>query len=119
MSVAFLVKRWPCVVSILARMEAHVLDSELTGHGVKVWLAQGAEMGSGAVFWTQSFWLQILGVKNAVEYRKQQKKRGYLPSIADDWQLHGLTVEENPGGLAGGPRAPLFGGVEVVKGACV
>ena len=47
------------------------MDSELTGHGVKVWLAQGAEMGSGAVFWTQSFWLQILGVKNAVEYRKQ------------------------------------------------
>ena len=90
------------VIIPLAHMEAHVLDSELTGHGVKVWLAQGAEMGSGAVFWTQSFWLQILGVKNAVEYRKQQKRRGYLPSIADDWQLHGLTFEEHPGGLTGG-----------------
>ena len=103
LSVAFLVERWSCVVSILLdHMEAHVLDSELTCHGVKVWLAQGAEMGSGAVFWTQSFWLQILGVKNAVEYRKQQKRRGYLPSIADDWQLDGLTFEEHPGGLTGG-----------------
>ena len=80
-------------------MEPFKVPEGLFNVGIVAFKQHGAELGRGAIYWTQSFFLQLLGIKDGVGYRKQQRKRRYIPTIEREWDLDGYNeVEAQPYG---------------------
>ena len=84
----------------------HALRSELLGSQVlAVYLSSERPVGLGAYSFEQRDWLEALGVKDKVDYRKREHTAGYVNRCISKWGLAGCDFFK--GGGQGVPTSRL------------
>ena len=86
-------------MSLRDRLSAHVARCLLLPDAnLPVHCAVDADLGRK--FWfEQRYWLQSIGIKKPVDWRKQEKRRGVLDEVRDDYRLiENVDVLDRPNG---------------------